>query len=232
MLNLDIVDLFKAKVHFGHLKRFVSPKMLEYVHHINNKISIINLNITFKNLIRALDFAKQVIENNGSILFVGTKKQATNLVSEYSLEMGMPDVNYRWLGGTLTNYMTIKQSVKNLKSLEENLNSKDSELFTKREVLHIKKNIEKLKLNFDGIRNMKNLPYALFVIDVRHENIAVREAKKLNIPIIGIVDTNADPSFIDYIIPGNDDSIESIQLYLSLFRNVVLSSNKKDNIAS
>lgn len=227
MLDLNIIDLFKAKVHFGHLKRFICPKMSKYIHHVNNKISIIDLNMTFKHLINALNFTTELAKNNGVILFVGSKKQASNVVESYSNDIQMPYVNYRWLGGTLTNYKTIKQSIKKLKTLEESVKDKNSEFLTKKEILFINRNITKLKLNFEGIRNMKSLPDALFVIDVRYESIAVKEAKKMSIPVIGIVDTNSDPSNIDYPIPGNDDSVEAIKLYLSLMKDSILNSKKK-----
>lgn len=229
MLNLNIIDLFKAKVHFGHLKRFVCPKMSKYIHHVNNKISIIDLNMTSKYFGDALNFIIDIIKNNGTILFVGSKKQASNVVKICANDVNMPYVDYRWLGGTLTNYRTVRQSVKKLKTLEDSVKDKNSDFLTKKEVLYINRNIEKLKLNFDGIRNMKALPDALFIIDVKYESIAVKEANKLSIPIIGIVDTNSDPSTIDYPIPGNDDSVEAINLYLSLIKDAIFSVKKNIN---
>jgi len=227
MNDITVVDLFKAKVHFGHLKKFVSPKMVKYVYHVHNKISIINLDLTLDALKNAMTFVKGIIKKNGTILFVGTKKQARNIVFNKAIEMGMPYINYRWLGGTLTNYGTIKKSIDKLRELEEQVKNDNFKHLTKKENLMINRKLTKLKLYLDGIKDMKKLPDALFIIDVSYESIAVLEAKKLSIPIIGIVDTNSDPDNIDYLIPGNDDSIESINLYLSTISNFITSISSK-----
>lgn len=223
MSDITVVDLFKAKVHFGHLKKFVSPKMVKYIYHINNKMSIINLDLTLFALNRAIKFIETIVKKNGVILFIGTKKQARQSIFNYSKDICMPYVNYRWLGGTLTNYNTIKKSIDKLKILEEQIKNDKFKHLTKKENLMITRKLTKLKLYLDGIKDMKKIPDAIFVIDVGYEKIAILEAKKLSIPIIGVVDTNSDPSDIDYLIPGNDDSIESINLYL----NVVSKSVKQ-----
>lgn len=221
MSNISISDLFLAKVHFGHLKRFVSPKMSKYIYCVNNKISIINLDFTLKLLNDALVFANNVIKNNGVILLVGTKRQARKLIKEYAEKISMPYVNFRWLGGLLTNYKTIKNSIDKLKELESNLKSESSKKFTKKEILILNRKINKLKLSLDGIRNMGKLPDALFIIDVNYEAIALLEAKRLSIPVIGVVDTNSNPDLVDYVIPGNDDSADSIKFYLDTFLKFV-----------
>lgn len=222
MNNISVVDLFKAKVHFGHLKRFISPKMMKYVYSVDNKISIINLDLTLKMLTKALNFIENIVKNNGVILFVGTKRQASTLVKLYSEKISMPYVNFRWLGGLLTNYKTIKASVDKLKELEEDINKDTFQHLTKKEMLMMTRKLKKLKLNLDGIKNMKGLPDALFIIDVNYESTALLEAKKLSIPVIGIVDTNSNPDNIDYLIPGNDDATDSIRFYLDVISNHVL----------
>ncbi|MDP2762942.1 MAG: 30S ribosomal protein S2, partial [Enterobacteriaceae bacterium] len=176
MGNISVVDLFKAKVHFGHLKRFVCPKMSKYVYSINNKMSIINLDATLKLLRVSMDFVNSIVSNNGVVLFVGTKRQARKVVEEYSKKIDMPYVNFRWLGGILTNYKTIKKSVKKLKSLQEDIDNGKLDHLTKKERLIVNRKLSKLKLNFDGIKDMKGLPDVLFVIDVNYERIAVLEA--------------------------------------------------------
>lgn len=221
MINVSVSDLFKSKVHFGHLKRYVSPKMFKYIHSINNKISIIDLDLTSKMLSNALFFVNSIIEKNGTILFVGTKKQASKLIKNYAEKIDMPYVNFRWLGGLLTNYKTMRNSIDKLKELESNLSPENNFKFTKKELLILNRKLNKLKLNLDGIRNMQKLPDALFIIDVNYESIALLEAKRLSIPVIGIVDTNSNPDFVDYIIPGNDDSTDSINFYLKTFSDFI-----------
>lgn len=216
MKEISIIDMFNAKVHFGHLKRFMSPKMFCYVHSINNKISIINLDLTLKKISNALNFVENLIKNNGVILFIGTKRQASKLIKEYAEKVAMPYINFRWLGGLLTNYKTIKSSINKLVELEENISKNKLPKLTKKETLLNNRKLYKLRLNFNGIKNLKKLPDALFVIDVKYESTAVSEAIKLAIPIIGIVDTNSDPKGINYLIPGNDDSSDSIKFYLDI----------------
>jgi small subunit ribosomal protein S2 len=226
MNEIPISDLFNSKVHFGHLKRFVSPKMFKYIYCMSNKISIINLDLTLKLLNEALVFVGNILKNNGVILFVGTKKQARKLVKDYAEKMNMPYVNFRWLGGLLTNYKTIKNSIDKLKDLENKLSSNNENNFTKKEVLILNRKLNKLKLSLEGIRNMDKLPSALFIIDINYESIALLEAHRLCIPVIGIVDTNSNPDLVTYVIPGNDDSTDSIKFYLETFYNFILSNKK------
>ncbi len=222
MKEVTVSDLFKAKIHFGHLNRFVSPKMFKYIHTVNNKMSIINLDYTLKFMRNALNFIEKIILNNGVILFVGTKRQASGLIKVYSEKMNMPYVNFRWLGGSLTNYKTIRKSILTLDELEDKFNKNKLIHLTKKEILNEQKKLKKLKLNFDGIRKMTKLPDALFILDVKYERIALLEAKKLLIPIIGIVDTNSNPDDVDYFIPGNDDSTDSINFYLNIISKHIL----------
>ena len=227
MKEISVIDLFKSKIHFGHLKRFVSPKMFKYIHNTNNNMSILNLDLTLNAIKITLNFIENIISNNGNILFVGTKKSASNLVKMYAEKITMPYVSFRWLGGSLTNYNTIKKSILKLKELEENVNKNKLTYLTKKEILNENKKLKKLKLNFEGIKNMNSLPTALFIIDVNYESIAVLEAKKLGIPIIGIVDSNSNPDNIDYIIPGNDDSSDAIKFYLSTIVDHILKIKEK-----
>ncbi len=227
MKEISIKDLYYSKIHFGHLKKFASPKMTEYIYKTENKISIINLDYTLLAIKNCLNFLENIINNNGTILLVGTKKQASDLIKEYGEKMQMPYVNFRWLGGSLTNYTTIKKSIIKLLDLEENLKRNNLNYLTKKELLKENKKLKKLKMNFDGIKYMEKLPNAIFVIDINHELTAILEAKKLNIPIIGIVDTNCNPKYIDYIIPGNDDSMDSIKFYLeTIYNHVIILKNK------
>jgi len=223
MKEISIVDMFNAKIHFGHLKRFMSPKMTKYVHSVNNKISIINLDLTLKFMTKSLNFIESIIKNNGVILFVGTKRQASTLIKTYAEKIDMPYVNFRWLGGLLTNYKTIKKSIKKLNDLEESKIKDDFQHLTKKEILMVNRKLDKLRLNLNGIKNMKGLPDALFLIDVNYESIALAEAQKLSIPVIGIVDTNSNPDGVDYLIPGNDDSTDSIKFYLDVICNHITS---------
>lgn len=230
MKEISIIELFKAKVHFGHLKRFVSPDMFQYIHITNNNMSILNLDLTLVALKTSLNFIENIIINNGNILFVGTKRQASKLIKTYAEKIKMPYVSFRWLGGSLTNYNTIKKSILKLKELEENFKKNKLNCLTKKEILKETKKLAKLKLNFEGIKNMHTLPTALFIIDVNYETIAVLEAKKLGIPIIGIVDSNSNPNNIDYIIPGNDDSTDSIKFYLEVISNHVIKIKEKQKV--
>ena len=218
-IKITITDLFKAKIHFGHTKKFVSPKMIKYIHEINNKISIINLDLTLKLLTQSLNFIENIIKNDGTILFVGTKRQASKIIKTYSEKISMPYVENRWLGGLLTNYKTIKNSVK---ELESNIEKNNFKHLTKKEMLNTNKQLNKLRLKFNGIKNMENIPDALFIIDINYEKTALLEANKLNIPVIGIVDTNSDPDKIDYIIPGNDDSTDSINFFMNIIAEQII----------
>jgi small subunit ribosomal protein S2 len=205
--------MLEAGVHFGHQTRFWNPKMADYIFGARNKIHIVNLEKTLPLYNDAINAIGKIAANRGTILFVGTKRAARNTIHEEATRCGMPYVNHRWLGGMLTNYKTIRQSIQRLMDLEEMSTSGGFARLTKKEALGLKREMEKLEKVLGGIKNMKGLPDALFVIDVGHEEIAVNEANKLGIPVFGIVDTNNSPDGIDYIVPGNDDAIKAIRLY-------------------
>lgn len=221
--------MLEAGVHFGHQTRFWNPKMSSYIFGIRHKIHIINLDTTLPLFQDSLNFIGSVAAKKGKILFVGTKPAAQDIVREQAERCGMPYVSYRWLGGMLTNYKTIRQSIKRLKELEELRNSPMFEKLTKKEGLLLEREIVKLEHNLGGIKDMGGLPDALFVIDVGHENIAVSEASKLKIPIVGVVDTNNNPVGIDYVIPGNDDSAKAIRLYTTSMADAIVEA--RGNIA-
>ncbi|TDY00113.1 30S ribosomal protein S2 [Thiohalophilus thiocyanatoxydans] len=213
MADVTMRQMLEAGVHFGHQTRFWNPKMAPYIFGDRNKIHIINLEKSLPLYNEAMNFVSSLAANKGSILFVGTKRAAQKLVKEEAERCGMPYVNHRWLGGMLTNYKTVKQSIKRLKELESMMESGAVEGLNKREVLSLSREQEKLERSLGGIKNMNGLPDAMFVIDVGHEKIAVAEAVKLGIPVIGVVDTNNSPDDVDYVIPGNDDAIRAITLY-------------------
>ncbi|WP_416224109.1 30S ribosomal protein S2 [Thiohalophilus sp.] len=213
MADVTMRQMLEAGVHFGHQTRFWNPKMAPFIFGDRNKIHIINLEKSLPLYNEAMNFISSLAANKGSILFVGTKRAAQKLVREEAERCGMPFVNHRWLGGMLTNYKTVKQSIKRLKELESMMESGGTEGLNKREVLSLSREQEKLERSLGGIKNMNGLPDAMFVIDVGHEKIAVAEAVKLGIPVIGVVDTNNSPDNIDYVIPGNDDAIRAITLY-------------------
>jgi len=215
MSKVSMRQMLEAGVHFGHQTRYWNPKMGAYIFGHRNKIHIVNLEKTLPLYNDAMNFIGKLASNGGKILFVGTKRAARDTVREEGERCGMPYVNHRWLGGMLTNFKTIKQSVKRLKDLEAMAadGSMDSR-FNKKEALGLKREMAKLNLSLGGIKNMNGLPDAMFVIDTGHEDIAVAEAKKLGIPVIGVVDTNNNPDQIDYVIPGNDDAIRAVQLYV------------------
>lgn len=222
MNHISMRQMLEAGVHFGHRKRDWNPKMSEYIYGIHYHVHIINLELTLPLFKDALNFVSQLASRKGKILFVGTKHAASEIIKEEATRCGMPYVNHRWLGGMLTNYKTIRQSIKRLKDLETTFESGGFERLTKKERLHLMREREKLERSLGGIKDMGGLPDALFIIDVGHEKIAIDEAVKLGIPVIGIVDTNNSPERIDYIIPGNDDSIRAIQLYSSSIADVIL----------
>jgi len=213
MAKVTMRDLLKAGVHFGHQSRYWNPKMSKYIFGARNKIHIINLEHTLPALNNALDVVKGMAANKNKILFVGTKRAASKIVQDEALRAGMPYVNHRWLGGMLTNYKTIRQSIRRLRELEVQSQDGTFDKLTKKEALMRQREMEKLERSIGGIKDMGGLPDALFVIDVDHERIAVNEANKLGIPVIGVVDTNSNPDGIDFVIPGNDDALRAIQIY-------------------
>jgi len=227
MSDISISDLFSVGAHFGHMKRFRNPKMKKYIFGTKNNINIIDLDKTYPKFLSAIKYVSKVASKGGKILFVGTKKSARKIISEEAKRCNMPYVNYRWLGGMLTNYNIIKKSINKLNELEKKKNDGTIKHLTKKEGLNLIRNVNKLNNSLSGIKNMEKLPDVLFIVDVGYEKIAVREARHLGIPIIGIVDTNSDPSDIDFIIPGNDDAMRAIKLYASTISNTVIRTNLK-----
>ncbi len=226
-------QLLESGVHFGHQKRRWDPRMKPYIFTERNNIYIIDLQQTIKLIDDAYNFVRDLASRNGTILFVGTKKQAQESINSEAERCEMPYVNYRWLGGTLTNFNTINQRVKRLFQLEEMENSGQFSLLPKKEVIILRREQEKLERVLTGIKNMGELPDALFIIDPKRERNAVTEARKLSIPIVAIVDTNCNPEEIDYVIPGNDDAIRAIKLLASVIADAVLEGKKisqEDNI--
>ena len=214
-VQVSMRDLLQAGAHFGHQTRYWNPKMDQYIFGARNKIHIINLEYTVPAFNEALDMVKKLAGNKNKILFVGTKRAAGRVIKEQAERAGMPFVNHRWLGGMLTNYKTIRASIKRLRDLEAQQSDGTFESLTKKEALMRTRDMEKLERSIGGIKDMGGLPDALFVVDVDHECIAISEANKLGIPVIGIVDTNSNPDGVDYIIPGNDDAIRAIKLYVT-----------------
>jgi small subunit ribosomal protein S2 len=213
MPTVTLRHMLEAGVHFGHQTRYWNPKMAPYIFGERNKIHIINLEKTLPLFQEALNFLGKLAVNRGKILFVGTKRSARDMVREQAHRCGMPYVNYRWLGGMLTNFQTVRQSIKRLKDLEQMLEDSSINHLNKKEVLALKRDQQKLERSLGGIKDMTSLPDALFIIDVGFERIAVNEAVKLGIPIVAVVDTNNALDGVDYIIPGNDDAMRAIQLY-------------------
>ena len=212
-MSVTMRDMLEAGVHFGHQTRFWSPKMAPYIFGARNKIHIVNLEKTLAKYNEAMAFAKKLASNRGTILFVGTKRQAREIIAEEAARAGAPYVDQRWLGGMLTNFKTVKTSIKRLKDMELAVEAGDLEKMSKKEALTFRRELEKLQKSIGGIKDMGGLPDAIFVIDVGYHKIAITEASKLGIPVIGVVDTNHSPEGIDYVIPGNDDSSRAIQLY-------------------
>jgi len=223
---ISMKQLLEAGVHFGHQTRRWNPKMGKYIFTERNGIYIIDLQKTVKKVEEAYYFVKSVAENNGTILFVGTKKQAQDSVAEEAARCGMYFINQRWLGGTLTNFQTIQKRISRLKDLERMEEDGTFEVLPKKEVILLNKEKDRLEKFLGGIKNMRALPDALFIIDPRKERIAVAEARKLGIPIVGIVDTNCDPDEIDYVIPGNDDAIRAVKLLAAKVADAVIEAHQ------
>jgi len=222
MSDVSMRQMLEAGVHFGHQTRFWHPKMSPYIFGERNKIHIINLEQTLPLFEESLNFVGRLAAKRGRILFVGTKRAAQDAIEREAIRCGMPYVNRRWLGGMLTNFKTVKQSIRRLKDLETLIEEGGLERMTKKEGLNVRRELEKLNRGLSGIKNMEGLPDAIFVIDVGHEKIAIAEAVKLKIPVIAVVDTNNSPDGCDYIIPGNDDAIRSINLYTSAIADAIL----------
>ncbi len=221
-------EMLKAGVHFGHQTRYWNPKMGKYIFGARNKIHIINLEKTLPMFNDAMSFVEKLASGKNKILFVGTKRSASKIIAEQATRCNMPYVNHRWLGGMLTNYKTIRESIKRLRELEIQAEDGTFEKLTKKEALMRTRDLEKLERSIGGIKNMGGLPDAMFVIDVDHERIAISEANKLGIPVIGVVDSNSSPDGVDYIIPGNDDAIRAVQLYLGAAADCVLRARQSN----
>lgn len=222
MADVTMRQMLEAGVHFGHQTRYWNPKMAPYIFGERNRIHIINLEKSLPMAREACMFVKAVVADGGTVLFVGTKRSARDSIRVQAERAGMPYVSYRWLGGMLTNYKTIRQSVKRLRELEQMAEDGGFEALTKKEVLGLNRERDKLERSLGGIKDMGALPDALFVVDVDHEDIAVREARKLGIPVVAVVDTNCSPEGVNYVIPGNDDAMRAIELYATLVADAVL----------
>ena len=225
MAVVSMSYLLEAGVHFGHQTKRWNPKMKEYIFTARDDIYIIDLQKTAKKIEEAYAALKEIAANGGKVLFVGTRKQASEAVKEEALRSNSYYVNERWLGGTLTNFKTIRRRVKRLEQIEKMEKNGTFELLPKKEVVHIKKEYAKLNKLLAGIRDMYKLPQAMFIVDPSKEEIAIREARKLNIPVFGIVDTNCDPDMVDYVIPGNDDAIRAVKLIVGVMNNAIVEAN-------
>ena len=227
MSNISIKEMINAGVHFGHQSKYWNPKMRPFIYTTFKKLHIINLEKSITHFNNAKNFIEKITKNNSKILFVGTKRAARDIVSKYATEAKMPYVNIRWLGGMLTNFDTVKKSIQKLDNLNSRLNTALIDGLTKKESLVIKKQIAKLEKNLSGIKHLEKTPDALFVIDTRYEKIAIQEANKLNIPVIAIVDSNNSFDGVDYMIPGNDDSMSSIELFVKEITDIIINTKSK-----
>ncbi len=229
MANVSMRDMLEAGVHFGHQTRYWNPQMRPYIFGERAKIHIINLEKTLPLFNDAMNFIGRVASKNGRVLFVGTKRSASDAVAEQAIRSGQPYVNHRWLGGMLTNFKTVRQSIKRLRELEIIFADGGVERLTKKEGILLRREMDKLSRSLGGIKDMPNLPDAIFLIDVGHEKNALSEARKLGIPVIGVVDTNSSPDYVDYIIPGNDDATRAVQLYATAVADAVLEGRASNN---
>jgi small subunit ribosomal protein S2 len=221
-MSVTMREMLEAGVHFGHQTRYWNPRMAPYIFGHRNKIHIVNLEKTMEKYLEALKFVRRLTANKGTVLFVGTKRQAREIIKEEAVRCGTPFVDYRWLGGMLTNYKTVKQSIKRLKDIEAMAQDGTLDKLPKKEALRYQREIVKLDRSLGGIKDMNGLPDALFVVDVGYQKGAIAEATKLGIPVIGVVDTNHSPEGVAYVIPGNDDSSRAIRLYVRGVADAVL----------
>ena len=226
MAVVAMKQLLEAGVHFGHQTRRWDPKMAEYIFQARNGIHIIDLQKTSRKIDEAYSFVREQVEEGKTVLFVGTKKQAQECMKEAALTCGMFYIDQRWLGGMLTNFQTIRTRVERLKKLEAMEQDGTFEVLPKKEVILLKKEMAKLETNLGGIKDMDELPGVIFIVDSKKEEIAIKEAKKLNIPVVGLVDTNCSPENIDYVIPGNDDAIRSVKLIAQVIANAVIEAKQ------
>jgi small subunit ribosomal protein S2 len=221
-MSVSMREMLEAGVHFGHQTRFWNPKMAPYIFGHRNKIHIINLEQTVSNLAEALKFIKQLSQRRGTVMFIGTKRQSREIIAEEAARAGMPYVDQRWLGGMLTNFKTVKTSIKRLKDMEIASAEGGLERMSKKEALSFGRELDKLNKTLGGIKDMNGLPDALFVVDVGYHKIAIQEANKLGIPVIAVVDTNHSPEGVDYVIPGNDDASRAVKLYARAVADAIL----------
>ncbi|MDT0582729.1 MULTISPECIES: 30S ribosomal protein S2 [Alteromonadaceae] len=228
MANVSMRDMLQAGVHFGHQTRYWNPKMAQFIFGARNRVHIINLEKTVPLFNEALNYLSSVSNKKGKVLFVGTKRAASEAVKEAAEKSGQFYVNKRWLGGMLTNWKTVRQSIKRLKDLEAQASDGTFDKLTKKEVLMLQREMTKLEGSLGGIKNMGGLPDVIFVIDADHEHIAVTEARNLGIPVVGVVDTNSNPDGVDYIIPGNDDAIRAVQLYTTAAADAINEGRNQD----
>lgn len=226
MINLSMREMLEAGVHFGHRTRYWQPAMAPYIYGARNQVHVIDLEKTLGLFTEALQFVEKTAANRGKILFVGTKYAAQDVIQEQAKRCGMPYVASRWLGGMLTNYKTVRQSIKRLKTLEKMMSDGLFEQMIKKEALQLSRQLDKLSRSLGGIKDMGGIPDALFVVDVGYEKISVTEANRLKIPVIGVVDTNNSPENIDYIIPGNDDSMRAIEFYARSIADTIIEARK------
>ncbi len=226
-MSITMRQMLEAGVHFGHQTRFWHPKMAPYIFGHRNKIHIINLEKTLPMFQDALKYTRQVAANRGTILFVGTKRQSREIIAEEAARAGMPYVNSRWLGGMLTNFKTLKSSIKKLKEMEAMVEAGELERMSKKEALMFERNMAKLDKSLGGVKDMNGMPEAIFVVDVGYHKIALTEAKKLGVPVIAVVDTNHSPEGIDHVIPGNDDASKAVALYVRGMADAILEGREK-----
>ncbi len=232
MSAVTMRQMLEAGVHFGHQTRFWHPKMRPYIFGERNKIHIINLEKTLPLFNEAMDFLKKLAMNKGVVLFVGTKRQAQEIIRDEAIRAGCPYVNHRWLGGMLTNYRTVRKSIERLKLLESTLSDEtSSQKLSKKELLNLERERVKFERSLGGFKDMPGIPDALFVVDVGHEYIAIAEAKKLNVPVVGIVDSNCKPDGVDYVIPGNDDAIRAIRLYAQAAADAIIDGRSQAQVS-
>ena len=227
--NIDIMDMLKAGVHFGHKKSKWNPKMEQYVYCIRDNVRIINLQATIEKLREALKFIKKISKDGGIILFIGTRRQAKTLIKSAAGRCEMPYVAERWIGGTFTNFKVILKRIKKLKEMKEEKNSEEFKKFTKKEQIEFSRDFERIEKKLGGIKNLEKLPDALFVADVNKDLLAVKEAKKLKIPVIALVDTDSDPTLIDYPIPSNDDAIQAIKMMVNIVADAIIEGKDIEN---
>ena len=227
--SVDIMDMLKAGVHFGHKKSKWNPKMEQYVYAMRDNVRIIDLQATIEKLEEALEFIKKISKEKGVILFIGTRRQAKPLVKSAAERCGMPFVAERWIGGTFTNFKVILKRIKKLKEMKEEKNSEGFKKFTKKEQIEFSREFERIEKKLGGIRNLEKLPDALFIIDVNKDLLAVKEAQKLKIPVVALVDTDVDPTIIDYPIPSNDDAIQAIKIMTDAVADAIIEGKNIEN---